>query len=99
MIDTASQRAATNVKTNFLLQKIAEKENIEVTSEEINAEVSMMAYQSGRQPKKVVKEIQDNNGFQELQSRISIRKTLDLLRANATITEVDEPASEEAAAS
>jgi trigger factor len=97
LIDTASQRAEANVRTNYILQKIAEQEKIEVTNDDLNQEVSMMAYQSGRPPKKVVQEIQKNNGVPEIQNRIMIRKTLELLRANATITEVDPPVADESA--
>ena len=57
--------------------------------------VMMMAMQQRRPVKKVAREIRDNNGFPGIRQDILISKTIEFLRANATITEVDAPAESE----
>ncbi|MFK5920605.1 MAG: trigger factor [Verrucomicrobiota bacterium] len=93
IMDTAATQGRSNVKTTFVLEQIAKKENIEANDEDIRQQVAMMAAQSGRPIKKLVRELRDSNGFGDIQHRITIGRTLDFLRANAKITDVEAKAA------
>ncbi len=89
IMDTAATQGRSNVKTTFVLEQIAKEENIEASDEDIRQQVAMMAAQSGRPVKKLVRELRDSNGFDEIRNRITIGRTLDFLRSNASVTDVD----------
>ena len=55
----------------------------------------MIAYQQRRPVKKVARELRDRNAFGEIRQDILISKTIEFLRANATVTEVDPPETSE----
>ena len=95
LLKDAETQAKNNVKTMFILEEIAEKEGLTVSDDEISQRVMMMAMQQRRPVKKVAREIRDNNGFPGIRQDILISKTIEFLRANATITEVDAPAESE----
>ena len=94
IVSNAQQRAESNVKTTFMLQEIAKAENITVEPAELQQRVAMYAAQNGRPVKKVIKELQQQNGLGDLQHQILIGKTLDFLKSNASVTEVDPPKEE-----
>ncbi len=89
ILENAEVRAKLNVKTTFILERIAEAEKISVVENEIIQSVLSMAERSGRPPKKLIKEIQKSEGFGRIANQIRIAKTLEFLRANAAITEVE----------
>jgi trigger factor len=88
IIGNAQSSAQSSVKNTFILQAIAEAEEISADDGDLKHEVAMMAAQSQRPVKKVVRELKDNDSLGDLQHRIVIRKTLDLLRDNAKVTEI-----------
>jgi len=96
ILDSAEGRAKSSVKATFLLEKIGEKEGLTVTDDEVSQQVMMMAAQEKRPIKKVARELRDKNAFPEIRHDILISKVLEFLKGNATITEVDPPAPEEA---
>jgi trigger factor len=93
IFDYASNTAKETLKTAFLLGKIAEKENIRVTQEEVAGRVMQMAQERQVAPQKLVKELQKVNGLGEVHEQILFGKVLDFLEKNATIEEV-QPSSE-----
>ncbi|MGN6387014.1 MAG: trigger factor [Verrucomicrobiota bacterium] len=93
IFDYASNTAKEKLKTAFLLGKIAEKENIRVTQEEVAGRVMQMAQERQVAPQKLVKELQKVNGLGEVHEQILFGKVLDFLEKNATIEEV-QPSSE-----
>ncbi|MEX2579575.1 MAG: trigger factor [Verrucomicrobiales bacterium] len=94
LLKNAETQAKNNVKTMFILDEIAEKEGIGVSEEELSQRVMMIAMQQQRPIKKVARELRDNNAFGEIRQDILISKTIEFLRANATIKEVEPPAEE-----
>lgn len=84
----ATQGAKERVKVSFLLQKIAEKENIKVSQEEVARRVQMLASMYQIPPEKFVKDLQKRNGFVEIYDQIANDKVLDLLQQNAKMEEV-----------
>ena len=84
----ATQGAKERVKVSFLLQKIAEKENIKVSQEEVAQRVQVLASMYQIPPEKFVKDLQKRNGFIEIYDQIANDKVLDLLQQNAKMEEV-----------
>ena len=86
--NVASQGAKERVKVSFLLQKIAEKEDIKVSQEEIAQRVQQLAAMYGIPAEKFVKDLQKRNGFIEIYDQVMNEKVLELLLKNAQIEEV-----------
>ena len=94
LMKSAETQAKNNVKTMFILEEIAQKEGITASQEEVSQRVMMMAQQQRRPVKKLARELRDNNGFENIHQDIVISKTIEFLRSNAKVTEVDPPAEE-----
>lgn len=83
----ARSAALVRSKINFILQRIAEKESIKVTNDDISRAIMVQATQSRQRPDAIVKELQANRErLQELQRSILLSKTMDFLATNATAT-------------
>lgn len=88
IFSVATQRAVTNLRTNFLLQEIAAAENITVPDASLLAHISRIA-QSRKQPlKKVIKDLQRTRRIQSIRSSLLIGLTIDFLVEHAKVTEV-----------
>ena len=73
--------AEKNIKTSLVLEKIAKEENIEITEEEINAEISRMAAQYGMEADKL-KEYMGEAEKTSMKRDLAIMKAVDLIMAN-----------------
>jgi trigger factor len=91
----ASQSAKERLKLGFLFGRIAEKEGIKVTREEITRRVLQIAQQQDIKPEKLVKDLEKSGGFGRIHEDILMAKVVDFLEQNAQIEEV-EPAPEAA---
>ena len=85
IFSTANTSAKERVKAMFLFHRIAEKEGIKVEQQEVAQQVMAMAQQYQMRPEKLVKELEKNNGFAEINERILTAKVLDFLQLNAKI--------------
>jgi len=97
----AAHGAKERVKVAFLLQKIAEKEEIKVAQEEIGRRVLSLAAVHQIPPEKLAKDLQERNGLIEIYDQIMNDKVLEFLQQNARIEDVapEAPSSPEAPAS
>jgi trigger factor len=93
----AADSAKSRVKTSFLLQKIAEKEGIKVSQEEVLARIQQLAQMYQIPPDKFIKDLQKRNGVVEIYDQVSNEKTLELLEQNAKIEDVAPEAPKPAA--
>ena len=84
----ANQDAKSRVKLAFVLQKIADKENIKVSNEEISQRIGALAAQYQIPPEKFVKDLQKRNGIMEIYDQVMNEKVIDFLEKNAAIEEV-----------
>jgi trigger factor len=84
----ASDSAKSRVKANFLLQKIAEKEDIKVSQEEVAARIQQLAGIYQIPPEQFIKDLQKRNGIIEIYDQLAREKTLDFLQQNAKIEDV-----------
>ena len=73
----ATRSAKERVKAAFLLQKIAEKEDIKVSQEDLLNRITQLAQMSQTTPDKLIKDLQKRNGIQQLagaQQKIGIAR-------------------------
>jgi trigger factor len=84
----AASGAKERVKGAFLMQKIAEKENIKVAQEEIARRISQLASMYQIPPDKFLKDLQKRNGVMEIYDQLMNEKVVDFLQQNAKIEEV-----------
>ena len=82
-----------NLKEHFVLDKIAEKENIEVTDQDLEVEIYSMAIQRGENPRRVRAKMVKNGSIENLQAQIRERKAVDVIFDNAEFTDVEMPPS------
>jgi trigger factor len=83
-----SQREAAteSVKATLVLDEAARREAIEVSDEDLDAEVNRFAERSGRSAAAVRAHIEQDNGLARLRSGLRREKTMDFLLSNASIT-------------
>ena len=83
----ATQNARERVKVAFLLQKIAEKEDIKVSQEEIARRIQTMAAMYQIPADKFARDLQKRNGLIEVFDQIQNEKVIEFLQQNAKIEE------------
>jgi trigger factor len=84
----AKHGAKERLKVAFLLQKIAEKEDIKVSQEEIAQRIHTLAAMYQIPPEKFAKDLQKRNGVIEIYDQIMNERVIDLLQQNAKIEDV-----------
>jgi len=90
LIDGAAGVAAHRLKTNFILHRIVERENIQVAKEDVDLRIRQEAARYDISPEKMRKELQQKDVLDDVAEQILLGKTLDFLKANVSI----EPAQE-----
>lgn len=96
IMQAANQQAQYDVKTSFILQKIAARESIEATNDDLQRELMMHAMRSRASKAQIQKLIKNRRVMDRLRENVVTRKTIDLLVAGASIEEV-EPTDEQPA--
>lgn len=92
----AAHSAKERVKLAFLVQKIAEKEDIKVAQEEILRRVQTLAAMYQIQPERFLKDLQKRNGLIEIYDSLAHEKVMEFLENNAkfeTVPTAEAPAS------
>jgi trigger factor len=84
----ATHGAKERVKVAFLIQKIAEKEDIKVSQEEIAKRIQFLSAVYQIPADKLLKDLQKRNGLIEVYDQIMNEKVIDMLQANAKIEDV-----------
>jgi trigger factor len=87
----AASTAREKLKVAFLLGRIAEKEGIKITREELMARIIAMANEREMKPEKLLKDLQKSDGFGPIHEQILLAKVVDFLERNAAIEEVQPP--------
>ncbi len=84
-----SQRSTENaLKEHFILESIAEQENIEESEEDFNEEISMIAMQQNESPRRVRARLEKKGQMDSLRNQIIERKVLDLIREHAQFNDI-----------
>ncbi len=84
----AATSAKERVKIAFLIQRIAEKEQISVSQDEVLQQVQAMSQTYQIPPDKLIKDLQKRNGINEIYDQISREKVMTFLENNAKIENV-----------
>jgi trigger factor len=100
IFSAATRNAKERVKVQFLLRKIAEKEDIKVSQEEIAQRVHHLAGLYQMPADKFLRDLQKRNGLIEIYDQIMNEKVIEFLQQNAKIEDVPpgSPATPEAPA-
>lgn len=85
LIGAAQQNARDRLRGNFLLQRIADAEKLDVANEEVAQEIMAMAQQYQTTFEKMLKDLRKRNALPLVRDQILRRKALDLVVANATV--------------
>lgn len=87
MRDMVRDRAGDDVRGSMLLERVAEAEKIEVSDEEVEAEISAMAEGSRQSVEQVRAALTKQGGERSIADRLRNRKALDFLVQNAKVRE------------
>ena len=84
------QTAESRVKLQLILSQIAEKEEIEVSDQDMTQFVMQQAYQSGQKPEQFVNELKkDQNRLRMAQQSVLFDKTLEFLCDEAKVSDAE----------
>ncbi len=90
LIETAASVAHHRLKTNFILERIAEQEKIQVSREDVDLRIRQEAQRYNVTADKMRKELEEHDGLNALAEQILLGKTLDFLKANVSVQPVSE---------
>ena len=90
LIESAAGVAHHRLKTNFILERIAEQEKIEVTREDLDRRIRQEAQRYNISTDKMRKEIEEHDQLNALAEQILLGKTLDFLKANVSVQPISE---------
>ena len=85
IVTNAGQAARERLKTAFILVRIAEKEGIQVSREELDGRVGALAVRYQMPREKLLRNLQERNALGQIEEEILLAKTLAFLAANATV--------------
>ena len=88
LVATAKQRAEESVRLRFLLDQIAQKENIAITPEEFHQEIALLSQRYQMPVEKLIKELKKNNALGGIQEELLFSKTLQWLIDHAVVKEL-----------
>jgi trigger factor len=95
LVEGAGGLAAHRLKTNFILHRIAEREKIEITRDDLSDRIRDEAERYNISAEKMRKELEEHNGLDGFAEQILLGKTLDFLKANVSVQPSIEPAISE----
>ena len=84
----SEQQAKEQLKTFFIMDKIAEKLEIEVSEEEINGHIAQLAIQQGQRPERLREEMLRNGTLAQFRLQVRQDKCIAKLLESAKITEI-----------
>lgn len=85
--ESLAAQASYDLRSSLLLERIAEEEKIEVTDQEIDDEINAIADASTQTAEQVRAILTKQGGERSIAGRLRNRKALDLLVANARVTD------------
>ena len=85
----SEQQAKEQLKTFFIMDKVAEKLGIDVTEEEINGHIAQLAIQQGQRPERLREEMVRNGSLAQFRLQVRTDKCITKLLESAKITEIE----------
>ncbi len=92
LVEGAAGLAAHRLRTNFILQRVAEREKIEVSRDDLDNRIRQEAARYNVSAEKMRKELDEHDGLNALAEQILLGKTLDFLRGNVSVEMTAKPA-------
>jgi len=86
---SSEQQAKEQLKTFFIMDKVAEKLAIDVSEEEINGYIAQLALQRGQRPERMREEMVRNGSLTQFRLQVREDKCIAKLLESAKITEVE----------
>jgi trigger factor len=94
----AADEASRELKTFFILQKVAQDQSVDVSEAELNGRIAMIAMQQGRRPEKLKQEMaRDGATLTNLFVQMREEKAIDKILESAQIEEVEATAAQQKA--
>ena len=89
LFDGAKKAAATRVKLQLILAKVAEQEKIEINNDDLNNYIYEQSMRSGQKPDKIAKQLgSDRDALRSVQQAIIFDKAVDYLVGKAKVSTV-----------
>lgn len=88
----SEEQAKEQLKTFFIMDKVADKLEIEVTEEEINGHIAQVAIQRGQRPEKMKEQMERDGSLAQFRLDIRQNKCINKLLESADIKETEAPA-------
>ncbi len=86
---SSEDEARQQLKTFFVMDKVAENFKVEVTDEEVNSRIAQVAAMQGRRPEKMREELARDGSLAQFSLEIREQKCIEKMLETAEITEVD----------
>ncbi len=83
--NSAGDEIRKDFKRFFILEKVAEKEEIYATEDEVSLRVALLAQAYGRQPSELMEELEESGRLETLRAEIRQAKARKTLRQKATV--------------
>ena len=84
----AMKRTETALKEHFILESIAEAENVEESAEDFDQEIALIAAQMGDSPRRVRARLEKRGEMDGLRNQIIERKVIELIKSEAKFKDV-----------
>jgi trigger factor len=88
LIETAANVAHHRLRTNFILQRIAEQERIEVGKEDLDLRIRQEAQRYNISSDKMRRQLEEHDQLNALAEQMLLGKALDFLKANVSVEPV-----------
>ena len=85
----SDEQAKNQLKTFFIMDKVAEKLGIEISDEEVNGRIAQIAIQQGHRPEQMREQMVRNGSLAEFSLQVREEKTIAALLEKAKIKEVE----------
>jgi trigger factor len=85
----AGEQANAELKSFFILDKIAAEQNLEVDDAEINGQVAMIAAQMGERPEKLKQRFSKDGTLMNMYLKLRENKAIDQILKDAKVEEVE----------
>ena len=86
IFNRAAQSSSERVKVNYILNRIADEEQVTVSEADMEKRFSEMVNQYGQSPEKLKADMEKRGAIETLRRNLRLEKAVDLLHAAATIT-------------
>lgn len=85
----AKEEGTRELKLFFILQKIAQQENVDVDEAELNGRIALLAAQKGERPERMKQEMSKDGQLQNLYVQMREQKAVDKILETALVEEVE----------